>query len=59
MIGGHSRYDRIESPGFFKRRIDYIFTQRQLIQTQLETMKRYDFNVRVIPSQASAEAGEE
>jgi hypothetical protein len=34
-----------KSFGFFERRVDYVFTQCQRIRTQLEAMKRYEFDV--------------
>ncbi|MCI0336647.1 MAG: hypothetical protein L0226_03650, partial [Acidobacteria bacterium] len=46
MLGRMAFY---KSFGFFERRIDYIFNQCQRIQTQLEAMKRYEFDVATDP----------
>jgi hypothetical protein len=46
MLGRMAFY---KSFGFFERRVDYIFTQCQRIQTQLEAMKRYEFGVAADP----------
>lgn len=46
MLGRMAFY---KSFGFFERRIDYIFTQSQRIQTQLEAMKRYEFDAAADP----------
>jgi hypothetical protein len=46
MLGRMAFY---KSFGFFERRLDYIFTQCQRIQTQLEAMKRYEFDTAADP----------
>jgi hypothetical protein len=46
MLGRMSFY---KSFGFFERRLDYIFTQCQRIQKQLEAMRRYEFDIAADP----------
>jgi hypothetical protein len=46
MLGRMAFY---KSFAFFERRVDYIFTQCQRIHTQLEAMKRYEFDVAADP----------
>jgi hypothetical protein len=46
MLGRLALY---KSFGFFERRIDHLFNQCQRIQTLLEAMQRYDFNVEMDP----------
>jgi hypothetical protein len=42
MLGRMAFY---KSFSFFERRLDYLFTQCQRIQKQLEAMQRYEFDV--------------
>lgn len=46
MLGRMAFY---KSFGFFERRLDYIFTQCQRIQKQLEAMRRYEFDIAADP----------
>ena len=46
MLGRLALY---KSFGYFERRIDHLFNQCQRIQTLLEAMQRYDFNVEMDP----------
>ncbi|QQS46592.1 MAG: hypothetical protein IPM66_22280 [Acidobacteriota bacterium] len=46
MLGRMAFY---KSFGSFERRLDYLFTQCQRIQKQLEAMKRYEFDVAADP----------